>query len=336
MLKKFVYFLNTSIFFVFTSSTHAGAESNWVTRWTNPDGSRSDATPAIFYGAENTDALFWNCRGGDFKWMVWEWNFIKKQLLMQWIRKGQTVSEESNAQIKKFSPGKVKVQTDDSTPWDFKYDPRHISTFYKGKTYDSYGTCNLENGVGEIVGHYAGNRRNRFIGRYIDLGSTFEGYWVQDDSGEECSRNIDCSRFYGRVWFTLEGMNKFSGKWGYCDDTPKLNWSGKRLNPKPEILNPSLDTAERTRKNVQLALNYFGFSAGKPDGIFGNKTRTAVMALQACWAFADPDNTLVPKTKQLGMLTKQQTRFLLQNYEKSKSYSPNANCLMYFLALKNN
>ena len=79
MLKKFVYFLNTSIFFVFTSSTHVGAESNWVTRWTNPDGSRSDATPAIFYGAENTDALFWKCRGGDFKWMVWELNFIKKQ-----------------------------------------------------------------------------------------------------------------------------------------------------------------------------------------------------------------------------------------------------------------
>ena len=128
---------------------------------------------------------------------------------MEWVRKDQTVSEESNAQIKKFTSGKVKVETDDSTPWDFNYDPRHISTFYKGKTYDSYGTCNLENGVGEILGYYAGDRRNRFIGRYIDSGSTFEGYWVQDDSGEECSRNIDGSRYYGRVWFTFEGQNKF-------------------------------------------------------------------------------------------------------------------------------
>jgi hypothetical protein len=77
MLKKFVYFLNTSIFVILASSIQVGAEANWVTRWTNPDGSRSDATPAIFSRAENTDALFWNCRGGDYKWMVWELNFKK-------------------------------------------------------------------------------------------------------------------------------------------------------------------------------------------------------------------------------------------------------------------
>jgi peptidoglycan hydrolase-like protein with peptidoglycan-binding domain len=42
-------------------------------------------------------------------------------------------------------------------------------------------------------------------------------------------------------------------------------------------------SAERQKnKESQEALNYFGFDAGVPDGVFGRKSRTAVSQMQAC------------------------------------------------------
>lgn len=44
-----------------------------------------------------------------------------------------------------------------------------------------------------------------------------------------------------------------------------------------------VSSAERQKnKESQEALNYFGFDAGVPDGVFGRKSRTAVSQMQAC------------------------------------------------------
>ena len=48
-----------------------------------------------------------------------------------------------------------------------------------------------------------------------------------------------------------------------------------------------VSSAQRTEnKEVQTALNYYGFNAGTPDGVFGSKTRQAVSQYQACLGYS--------------------------------------------------
>ena len=90
-------------------------------------------------------------------------------------------------------------------------------------------TQNLD-GMMQVMGYYADNERNRLYGKYTNNGEAFEGFWVQDDSGQACSGIVDGSKHYGRVWFKITGEDDFTGKWGYCDEIPSLQWSGTRLN----------------------------------------------------------------------------------------------------------
>ncbi|MCH9824692.1 MAG: peptidoglycan-binding protein [Alphaproteobacteria bacterium] len=49
-------------------------------------------------------------------------------------------------------------------------------------------------------------------------------------------------------------------------------------NAKPQrSSSSSISSAQRAEnKEIQTALNYYGFNAGTPDGVFGGKTRQAV------------------------------------------------------------
>ena len=76
------------------------------------------------------------------------------------------------------------------------------------------------------VGHYAGSTRNRLVGKYSSDYTVFEGYWVKDDSSQQCSYSIDGSQFYGRVFLTSSDGKEFDGLWGYCDEAPNLRWQG--------------------------------------------------------------------------------------------------------------
>ena len=136
---EIIYFVIISIF---TSSCGVMAEGNWMTKWTNPDGTISNPTPATFYEVD---------------------------------------------------------------------------------------TQNLD-GMMQVMGYYADNERNRLFGKYTNDGEAFEGFWVQDDSGQSCSGIVDGSKHYGRVWFKITGEDKFTGEWGYCDEIPSLQWSGTRIN----------------------------------------------------------------------------------------------------------
>ena len=93
---EIIYFVIISLF---TSSCGAMAEGNWMTKWTNPDGTVSNPTPATFYEVD---------------------------------------------------------------------------------------TQNLD-GMMQVMGYYADNKRNRFVGKYTNDGEAFEGFWVQDNSEQACS-----------------------------------------------------------------------------------------------------------------------------------------------------
>jgi hypothetical protein len=58
-------------------------------------------------------------------------------------------------------------------------------------------------------------------------GSSMEGYWVQDSSGKRCSSMVDNSYYWGRIRLNFTSQS-YSGHWGYCDDEPRLTWSGAK------------------------------------------------------------------------------------------------------------
>jgi peptidoglycan hydrolase-like protein with peptidoglycan-binding domain len=70
---------------------------------------------------------------------------------------------------------------------------------------------------------------------------------------------------------------------------------------------PSISSAQRAEnREVQTSLNYFGFPAGTPDGVFGRRTRGAVSGYQAHMGY--------PAT---GQLTQYEKTFLLQSYNRA-------------------
>lgn len=72
---------------------------------------------------------------------------------------------------------------------------------------------------------------------------------------------------------------------------------------------PSISSAQRAEnREVQTSLNYFGFPAGSPDGVFGRRTRAAVSGYQVHMGY--------PAT---GQLTQYEKDFLLQSYHRAIS-----------------
>ncbi|MEL6586071.1 MAG: peptidoglycan-binding domain-containing protein [Pseudomonadota bacterium] len=62
----------------------------------------------------------------------------------------------------------------------------------------------------------------------------------------------------------------------------------------PRSTRPSISTAQRQEnREVQTALNYFGFDAGGADGILGRRSRGAISSMEAFLAFP-PDGRLTP------------------------------------------
>ena len=56
------------------------------------------------------------------------------------------------------------------------------------------------------------------------------------------------------------------------------NTNNRRSHSKPKVSSAT----RQKNKEIQEALNYFGFSAGVPDGVLGRKSRTAMSQMQAC------------------------------------------------------
>ncbi|WP_299190953.1 peptidoglycan-binding protein [uncultured Litoreibacter sp.] len=75
---------------------------------------------------------------------------------------------------------------------------------------------------------------------------------------------------------------------------------------------PRISSAQRAEnREVQTALNYFGFPSGSPDGVFGKKTRAAVSNYQVHLGYA-----------ATGQLTSYEKDFLLQSYRRALAGGP--------------
>lgn len=68
----------------------------------------------------------------------------------------------------------------------------------------------------------------RFVGIWLNKGAGFEGRWVQDKSSQRCKDRVGGSYYHGKAWFKTNGKKAFVGKWGYCNEEPKLDWVGWR------------------------------------------------------------------------------------------------------------
>lgn len=200
----------------------------------------------------------------------------------------------------------------------------------------SASTVTLYDNTGSkgMMGYYSGSQRNRLIGQYNSDRTVFLGYWVQDESGEQCSNWVDGSQYYGRLFVKLNLREEFEGLWSYCDDLPYLRWQGRII--------PEISTEQRPRKSgtnkkiqIQTALNFFGYNAGATDGIFGKKTKNAITQLQYCWEAVDPYAIFVQGTLEVGVLNEQQQEFLLRSHNEATSSGLSSASCSWFKELAN-
>ena len=295
---------------------------------------------------QTASILTWECGPSEYiKWINWELDLEKNELRSRWLRKdsdnvqGQVARVDSSKDRSIFVQDYIVEQKKWSPEsWEFNFQSDELHTIYLGNKY-YYGACKnttsvkttaLATQVDRQIGHYAEDKRNRFIGSYSNGGASFEGYWVQDESGQECDNVVDGSRYYGRVSFKMTGAGVFEGRWGYCDKAPIFAWNGKQISMSKDI--SKLLSSKENRIKIQKSLNFFGFKAGSPDGVFGKKTRSAVGDLQACWSSVDPSGGTLPQSTEYGVLTPKQAQFLMKSYDKARQQYSKANCF-YFQTL---
>ena len=88
-----------------------------------------------------------------------------------------------------------------------------------------------------------------------------------------------------------------------------VNNGNAKSNTTRRSSKPSMSSEQRSQnKGIQEALNYFGFNAGTPDGVFGRKTTQAVSQLQACLGY-----------QITGSLNSFEQQFLTQSYFKAQA-----------------
>lgn len=167
-----------------------------------------------------------------------------------------------------------------------------------------------------VIGYYSGSQRNRIYGKFNSDQTIFDGYWVQDESSQKCSNKIDGSKFYGRLFINLKSNKEFEGFWSYCDETPYLSWQGLQRQEATKESKMQKLLFDR-QKQIQVALNFFGYHVGVADGVFGKKTKNAIMQLQYCWEYADPYAVFVSGTHEFGILNESQQAFLLRSYKEA-------------------
>ena len=77
---------------------------------------------------------------------------------------------------------------------------------------------------------------NQVAGRYVMdngevtgtfTGKTFDGFWIEDMAGVKCDYPRNGRFYWGKLRFDVQG-NRFTGKWGYCDESPSKSWNGTK------------------------------------------------------------------------------------------------------------
>ncbi|MDO9307770.1 MAG: hypothetical protein Q7V04_01755 [Deltaproteobacteria bacterium] len=98
------------------------------------------------------------------------------------------------------------------------------SIFIEGVWKSSEGDISFRQKGSKVSGKYA--QDNGEIAGGVKE-NDFDGYWIEDHSDRRCSTQKNGRYFWGKLQLHFED-NRFSGKWGYCDDQPARQWTGQR------------------------------------------------------------------------------------------------------------
>lgn len=102
--------------------------------------------------------------------------------------------------------------------------PSPADASFAGTWRTDYGTVTLS-GAGTLTAAY--DSGTLYLTR---AGTRLSGYWVQENSGQQCAQAREGSYYWGRVTFTMQPDGRtLSGSWGYCDDDQGGGtWGGTR------------------------------------------------------------------------------------------------------------
>lgn len=95
----------------------------------------------------------------------------------------------------------------------------------QGKWSSDFGEMELTEAGGVVTGRYS-FEGGKVVGTLS--GTRLTGHWIQSKSSRKCETSVEGSHFHGKMDFEFTG-DKFTGKWGYCNDALAEQWSGVRV-----------------------------------------------------------------------------------------------------------
>jgi len=117
-----------------------------------------------------------------------------------------------------------------------------------------------------VLNNYSDSDVNRFNGYVNDYNSRCGEFRYRQGALESARRDVDPYRSQ----LQAEGRSRFVRSSSTTARSPASTQASK----------PSRPTPDATVLAIQRRLNELGYDAGKPDGLFGNKTRAAIQAFQ--------------------------------------------------------
>ena len=83
----------------------------------------------------------------------------------------------------------------------------------------------------EVSGVYINTKTDQMdglINATLD-GNILTGYWIQQNSQRRCGEQKFETFFWGRLEFSFDSEDVFSGQWGYCDEMVQYEWNGSKF-----------------------------------------------------------------------------------------------------------
>lgn len=101
-----------------------------------------------------------------------------------------------------------------------------------GRWSSDFGTLKIwsNHQANELTGVYINTKTDQMDGLINGTldGDLLSGYWIQQKSQRRCAEQKFETFFWGRLEFSFDSGDAFSGRWGYCDDMVQRQWNGRK------------------------------------------------------------------------------------------------------------
>ena len=102
-----------------------------------------------------------------------------------------------------------------------------------GRWSSDFGTLKIwsNNQANELTGVYINTKTDQMDGLINGTldGDLLSGYWIQQTSQRRCAEQKFETYFWGRLEFSFDSDDVFSGRWGYCEGMVQRRWNGSKL-----------------------------------------------------------------------------------------------------------